>query len=85
MESSILGRILPMPNFCFRLKNMNRKEFLKTGGRLILLGGITVSTGYLIINRKVSAKCSVSATCNNCGKFSECELPQAKEIRDGKK
>ena len=64
---------------------MDRKDFLKTGGRLLLLGGITVSTGYLFFNKKVTAGCSVSTTCNNCGRFSECELPQVKEERYGKK
>jgi hypothetical protein len=64
---------------------MNRKEFFKAGGRLLMLGGITASAGYLVLNKKVTASCSVSPTCNNCGKFSKCELPQAKEVKDGKK
>ena len=64
---------------------MNRKEFIKTGGRLLMLGGISASAGYLILNNKVTASCSVSPTCNNCGKYSKCELPQAKEEKDGKK
>jgi hypothetical protein len=60
---------------------MNRKDFFKTTGRLLILGGITASGGYLILNNKVTASCSVSPTCNNCGKFSKCELQQAQEIR----
>lgn len=64
---------------------MDRKEFLKTGGRLMLLGGIAASTGYLFLNNRVDAKCTVSSTCVNCGKFSKCELPQVKEVKDGKK
>ena len=64
---------------------MNRKEFIKTGGRLILLSGIAASAGYLVINNRVDAKCTVSSTCVSCGKFSKCELPQAKEVKDGKK
>jgi hypothetical protein len=63
---------------------MNRKEFFNTAGRLLILGGITASAGYLVLNNKVSASCSVSPTCNSCGKFSKCELPQAKEVKDGK-
>ncbi|WP_303918852.1 MULTISPECIES: hypothetical protein [Draconibacterium] len=63
---------------------MKRKEFIRTTGQLLLLGGITASAGYLFVNKKVSAACSVSPTCDNCGKFQKCDLPQAKEVKDGK-
>ncbi|MCK5730721.1 MAG: hypothetical protein KAH68_06585 [Draconibacterium sp.] len=63
---------------------MNRKEFFKTSGRLLILGGITASAGYLIANNKVTASCSVSPTCNTCGKSSNCENPDVKEERNGK-
>ena len=64
------------------IRPMNRKEFFKTSGRLLILGGITASAGYLIINKKVTAGCSVSSTCDNCGKFSKCRLPQARETKE---
>lgn len=60
---------------------MKRKEFIRTTGRLLLLGGITASAGYLIVNKKVSATCSVSPTCKNCGKVSACINPDVKEER----
>ena len=60
---------------------MNRKDFFNTAGRLFILGGITASAGYLVLNNKVTASCSVSPTCNSCGKFSKCDLPQAKETK----
>jgi hypothetical protein len=63
---------------------MDRKEFFKTAGRLLILGGITASAGYLVLNNKVTASCSVSPTCKSCGEFSKCELPQAKEVKNGK-
>jgi len=63
---------------------MDRKEFFKTSGRLLILGGIVISAGYLVVNNKVSASCSVSPTCKNCGKVSACENPEIKEARDGK-
>jgi hypothetical protein len=63
---------------------MDRKEFFNTAGRLLILGGITASAGYLVLNNKVSASCSVSPTCNSCGKFSKCDLPQSKEVKNGK-
>ncbi|MCF6358902.1 MAG: hypothetical protein L3J54_13965 [Draconibacterium sp.] len=60
---------------------MNRKEFLKTTGRLLILGGFTASAGYLIVNKKVTASCSVSPTCKTCNKVSNCENPNVKEVR----
>lgn len=60
---------------------MNRKDFIKTTGRLLILGGIVTSAGYLVVNKKVSASCSVSSTCKNCGKVSACENPEVKETR----
>ena len=60
---------------------MNRKEFFKTTGRLLILGGMAASSTYLLVNKKVSATCSVSPTCNNCGKVSKCDLSQAEDYR----
>jgi len=64
---------------------MDRKEFFKTTGRLLILGGITASTGYLVINKKVTASCSVSPTCKKCEIYSNCIEPEVKEERDGKR
>jgi hypothetical protein len=36
----------------------------------------------LVVNNKVTASCSVSPSCNSCGKFSKCELPPAKEANN---
>ncbi|KJF45449.1 hypothetical protein [Draconibacterium sediminis] len=60
---------------------MKRKEFIRTTGQLLLLGGITASAGNLFVNKKVSAACSVSPTCKNCGKVSACINPEIKEER----
>ncbi|MDB4583528.1 hypothetical protein N9164_10275 [Draconibacterium sp.] len=57
---------------------MNRKEFFNTTSRLLILGAITASAGYLLVNKKVSASCSVSPTCQNCSKVSNCENPEVK-------
>ena len=61
---------------------MNRKEFFKTGGRILLLGGLTASVGYLVINKKVSASCRVSPTCNTCGIYTNCVAPDIKTERE---
>lgn len=62
---------------------MNRKDFFRTTGRLFMLGGITAATGYLVVQKKVDTTCSVAPGCQKCGKFSTCELPQAKEVKNG--
>ena len=61
---------------------MNRKEFFKTGGRFLLLGGLTATVGYLVVNKKVSANCTVSPTCNNCGIYTNCVAPEVKDERE---
>ena len=61
---------------------MNRKEFFNTAGRLLILGGIATSAGFLVVNKKVTASCSVSPTCSNCGKVSNCINPEIKEERN---
>lgn len=60
---------------------MNRKEFFKTAGRLVILGGMVGSAGYLVANKKVSANCTVSPTCSNCGKAANCVSPEVKQER----
>ena len=64
---------------------MNRKEFLKTGGRILILSGMAATTGYLVVNQKVDATCSVSPACQKCGQFAKCDLPQAIEIKQNGK
>ncbi|WP_167615242.1 hypothetical protein [Maribellus sediminis] len=63
---------------------MDRKKFIQTGGRLLLLGGIVAASGYLVMKNRVTASCSVSPTCGNCGKYSKCELPQAEDFKSRK-
>ena len=48
----------------------------------MLLGGMAVSTGYLVANKKITASCSVASTCKGCGIYSECKNPQVKTERE---
>ena len=63
---------------------MNRKEFFKTGGRILILGAMAATTGYLVVNQKVDTTCSVSPACQKCGQFTKCELPLAIEAKQKK-
>jgi hypothetical protein len=61
---------------------MNRKIFIKTTGRILILGGLGVITGYLAGHQKVDTACSVSSACRNCRQFADCGLPLAGEARE---
>ncbi len=61
---------------------MNRKEFFKTGGRILLLSGITASAGYLIANKKVTTDCRISPACKSCGIYTDCINPETKKERE---
>lgn len=49
-----------------------------------MLGSLAATSAYLVANKKVTAVCSISPTCKNCGKFELCDLPQAEETKNGK-
>jgi len=65
---------------------MNRKEFFQQGGRLVILTAMGIMTTFLAVNNKIvkAEDCTISEQCKNCGKFSKCELPQAKRELNGK-
>ncbi len=58
---------------------MNRKDFFIQGIRLTILSVIGLLSTFLIVENKVVSpdNCSVSTLCKNCGKYSQCDLPQA--------
>lgn len=66
---------------------MNRKDFFKRGGRWAILSGFGLLGTLLIFEQKIvlPQNCSVAPLCKNCGKYAQCELPQAnKERQHGK-
>jgi len=68
---------------------MNRKEFIRTSGRYIILVGLTVLTGGLALKNKVSANkktCSISkGPCSECASFTSCTLPEAVKLKNDEK
>jgi len=65
---------------------MNRRNFIEKTGRGLLLGGLAIMSGVLVARRQVSrdTKCSANFQCRNCGKLSDCQLPEAEiERKDG--
>ncbi len=65
---------------------MNRRNFIEKSGRGILLGALAIVSGVLVSRRQVSldTKCTANFQCRNCGKLSNCQLPEAEiEREDG--
>ncbi len=58
----------------------NRREFLKTSARTILLGGLVLGSGYLIFKEKPknAEACNFDFACKNCKRLSACNLPEAR-------
>jgi heme A synthase len=64
---------------------MDRKIFIKTTGRILILSGLAAATGYLVETEKVDTACSVSPACQKCGQFAKCKLPKAMEARQNER
>lgn len=58
----------------------NRREFLKTSVRTILLGGLVLGSGYLIFREKPenNEACNFGFACKNCKRLPACNLPEAR-------
>jgi len=62
-------------------KSARRREFLKSGLRTLLLGGITFAGGLLGWRELRSAEdetvCVIISPCRNCAKYTNCTNPKA--------
>ena len=66
----------------------NRREFLRSSGRNVILLGMVIIFGKLLL-RKPSAglqnqKCANNGICAGCRTYSKCELPQALSAKKAK-
>jgi hypothetical protein len=62
---------------------MDRKEFIRTSGRLIILGFLTALSAAFILKRQVSVPktCDKAGQCNGCASLLSCNLPEAVKLR----
>ena len=58
----------------------NRRDFLRTAARLVLLTGVGALAVKLFRRESVTA-CINNSVCGNCRVFSECGLPAARAVR----
>jgi hypothetical protein len=56
---------------------MNRRDFIKTIIRNLILSGILFISGYLLFKKKSQEKCNFDFACKNCKRQKTCELPEA--------
>ena len=64
---------------------MKRRDFLKTGARSLILGGLAL-TGAVLGLRSRSAdpgapSCPAGLSCRSCGRFDGCSEPRAVRVR----
>jgi hypothetical protein len=60
---------------------MERREFIKSIFRNIILTGILLFSGYLIFREKSENACEFDFICKNCKKLSSCDLPEAEQAK----
>lgn len=64
------------------MKKINRRDFLKSIGRGLLLGGSALVISKLVKDDKISfTNCINNSICKNCSIVRSCELPQALSYR----
>ncbi|HOI49154.1 MAG TPA: hypothetical protein PK167_07610 [Prolixibacteraceae bacterium] len=63
---------------------MERRDFFRNSGRWLILAGMALTTGLLVVNRRVQhgPACKIAENCRNCGRWESCGEPQAKNQRE---
>ncbi len=64
---------------------MNRREFINSFFRYILLIVISLFSGYLLFKTKSEESCKLNFFCKSCQLNKKCNLEQAKKYRNDKK
>ena len=62
---------------------MDRRNFLRNGGRLLMLGGLAAGTAWLVAGGQVGkpGSCGIATRCNGCSRISRCTGDQAVQFR----
>ena len=66
---------------------MNRNEFFRATGRVLLLGGFIFSGVYLAEKHKITGpgNCTSNNLCSGCSRIERCKLPEADKFRSNGK
>jgi hypothetical protein len=57
----------------------SRREFMRSAGRYVILGGISALT--LSTACRKQGKCTGQFVCRGCRQLEDCDLPQAVDVR----
>lgn len=58
----------------------NRRDFLVSASRKLMLGGLAAMSGYLLF-RESDENCDIVIGCGTCKKLSACRQPEAEDFR----
>lgn len=63
---------------------MNRKQFIASAGRLVILSVMTALVAMFASRKQVGTveTCGLSGACKQCGKLKNCSLPGAEKERN---
>lgn len=63
---------------------MDRRNFFRSGGRVLILGGLAAGATFLAVNGQIkdTGTCGVASQCNGCSKLSACKEDQAVEFQE---
>jgi hypothetical protein len=67
---------------------MNRKEFIRISGRLLMLGLLGITSGTIFYRHQVRSGngCNIADHCRHCRSLAICTLPEAlKYKKNGEK
>jgi len=66
---------------------MNRKEFIQSSVRWMMLGSIMAFTGLLTYRRRIGPEtaCPALQVCSNCSSSRSCTLPENKKYLEDEK
>lgn len=60
---------------------MERRDFINSIFRNIILTGILIFSGYLIFREKSEKTCEFDFACKKCKNLSSCDLPEAEQAQ----
>ncbi|MBI9034786.1 MAG: hypothetical protein JEZ03_09985 [Bacteroidales bacterium] len=65
---------------------MDRRQFIKTGVRTVIAGGLLSLCGFLIFKKNdTEIICDFDFICRNCKQLKACKLPEAIHFRENTK
>jgi len=65
----------------YKIPDMERRDFIKTVVRNLILSGIVLMVGYFLFKEKGKETCNYDFLCKNCKKLNSCSLPESVKFK----